>query len=561
MKKFNKFLLFSLIASLVLVLAACTGGDDEDTGDNGEETGEETGENTGEDTGEEAGGDSEQVLNVNIKEEPPSLNPGLASDTTSSSVLDQVFEGLTRIGPDGQPVNAMAEKIETSDDLTTYTFTIREGATWSNGDPVTAQNFEYAWKWVLNPENAETDYAYQLYSIKNAQKAKAGEVSLDEVGITAKDDKTLVVELEQPTPYFLHLTAFHTYYPVNQNVVEGNDEWFTDAGDTFVTNGPYKLESWSHKDKIVLKKNEDYWDAENVSIKTINMFMVENEDTALNMFNQGELDWVGSPFDSVPLASIPTLKEEGKLNISPLAGVYYYAFNVDEAPFNNKKIRKAFAMSINRKAIVENITQGGQLPAMALVPPTIWEENEEGYFQDNNVEEAKKLLQEGLEEEGMDELPPVTIHYNTSEAHAAIAQAIQDMWRQNLGVEVDLANEEWQVYLDTMGNGNFQVGRMGWLADFNDAINFLEIFQTIGGNNYTNWENEEYASLLEESRTITDKEERTSVLKEAEQIFMDELPISPIYYYTNVYIKKDYVKDVKPSAMGSINLKYGSIEK
>ncbi len=288
--------------------------------------------------------------------------------------------------------------------------------------------------------------------------------------------------------------------------------------------------------------------------------MVENENTALNMFKNGELDWVGSPFDSVPLAAMDQLKQEDKLNISPLAGVYYYAFNVEKEPFNNAKIRRAFALAINRQAIVENITKGGQLPAMALVPPTIWEENEEGYFEDNNVEKAKQLLEEGLEEEGLSELPKVTISYNTSEAHAAIAQAIQDMWRQNLGVDVELANEEWQVYLDTMGNGNFQVGRMGWLADFNDAINFLEIFQSKGGNNYTNWESEEYASLLEESRTITDPEERKSVLKEAEQIFMDELPLAPIYFYTNVYTKKDYVKDVKPSAMGSINLKYGSIE-
>ncbi|WP_099159290.1 peptide ABC transporter substrate-binding protein [Virgibacillus ndiopensis] len=553
-------LLLALVFAMSIFLAACGGDDSETSNEGGDDTNTAEEGNSGEegDSGETALA-ADQTFNVNIKTEPPSLHPGKASDTTSSAVLDQIFEGLTRINQDGEPENAMASDIQTSEDLKTYTFTIRDGATWSNGDPVTAQDFEYAWKWVLNPESPDTDYAYQLYPIKNAEKAKAGDVPLDEVGITAKDDKTLVVELEQPTPYFLQLTAFHTYYPVNKKAVEGNDEWATDVSESYVTNGPFTMESWAHKDQIVLKKNPDYWDAENVKLETINMFMVEDENTELQMYKNGELDWAGSPTGSIPLAAIPSLKEDGSLNISPKAGIYYYSFNNEVKPFNNVNIRKAFALAINRQGIVDSITKGEQQPAMALVPPSIFEENKEGYFKDNNVEKAKELLKKGMEEEGIDELPVIKVTYNTDEGHAAIAQAIQDMWRENLGVEVELNNEEWNVFLDTMGEGNYQVGRMGWIADFNDAINFLEIFQTVGGNNYTNWENEEYAELLKKSRTETDPAARREILREAEALFMEEMPLAPIYFYTNLWLNKDYVKNIEVSPMGSFNLKWGYI--
>ncbi|MTW87802.1 peptide ABC transporter substrate-binding protein [Virgibacillus dakarensis] len=551
-------LLLMLVFAMGIFLAACGGGDDKASSDDGGDKANQEEKGDSGESGDEALA-ADQTFNINIKTEPPSLHPGKSSDTTSSSVLDQVFEGLTRVNQDGEPEKAMASDIQISDDEKTYTFTIRDDVKWSNGDPVTAQDFEYAWKWVLNPDSPDTDYAYQLYPIKNAEKAKSGEVSLDEVGITAKDDKTLVVELNQPTVYFLELTAFHTYYPLNKKVVEGNDEWAVDVSEDYVTNGPFLLESWDHKSQIVLKKNPDYWDAENVKLETINMFMIEDEATELKMYENGELDWAGSPTGAIPLAAIPSLKQDGSLNISPKAGVYYYSFNTEVEPFTNVNIRKAFALAINRQGVVENITKGEQQPAMALVPPSIWEENKEGYFKDNDVEKAKEYLEKGMEELGIDKLPTIKLTYNTDEGHAAIAQAVQDMWRENLGVEVELNNEEWNVFLDTMGEGNYQVGRMGWIGDFNDAINFLEIFQTVGGNNYTNWENKEYAELLEKSRTETDLEARKDLLRQAEEIFMDEMPLAPIYFYTNVFVHQDYVKGIQVNPVGSFNLKWGYI--
>lgn len=545
-------LLLTIVFAMSMFLAACGGGDDADTDTDSDAN------DTEETSGDEELAD-EQELSVNIKTEPPSLHPGTSTDTTSSAVLDQVFEGLTRVNQDSEVEEGMAESWDISDDELTYTFHIREDATWSNGDPVTASDFEYAWKWVLDPENADTDYAYQLYPIKGAEDAKENDGSLDDVGITVEDDHTLVVELEQPTEYFLELTAFYTYYPVNEDVVSENKDWASDAGDDYVTNGPFKLVSWEHKDNIVIEKNEDYWDADTVKLETITMHMIDDENTALQMYESDDLDWIGDPTDSVPLAAIPTMKDADELEISDRAGIYYYSFNTEEEPFDNENIRKAFAYSLDRTSIVENITQGEQKPATALVPPSIFEENEEGYFEDNDVDAAKEYLEKGLDELGVDELPTIKLSYNTDEGHAAIAQAAQDIWKKELGVEVELNNEEWNVFLDSLGEGDYQVGRMGWIADFNDAINFLEIFETVGGNNYTNWEDEEYQKLIKESRTELDTDKRREILRDAEEIFMDHMPVAPVYFYTNLYAFKDNVKNITVSPIGNIQYKWGYI--
>lgn len=547
-KKWSLFLVLVLAMSTFLV--ACGGGNDSASN--------KEGKNVEDNNGKEKLA-KEQVLNVNIATEPPSLHPGKATDTTSAAVLDQIFEGLTRVNQEGEVKKAMASDIKISDDKKTYTFTIREGATWSNGDPVTAQDFEYAWKWVLDPKSADTDFAYKFYRIKNAKEAKAGDVPLEKVGINAKDDNTLVVELNNPTPYFLQQTALFSFYPVNKEVAKKHKDWAQEAGKYYVTNGPFSLDKWEHKDEIVLKKNPNYWDADTVKLETINMLMVEDENTELQMYKSGELDWTGSPTGTIPLSAIPSLKQSGKLNISPLAGIYFYIFNTQKPPFDNVNIRKAFSMAINREAIVNNITKAEQIPAMAFVPPTVWEESKEGYFKDNNVEKAKKLLQKGLAEEGLEELPPVEISYNSSEAHAAIAQAIQDMWKKKLDVKVEMHNQEWNVYLDSLGQGDFHIGRLGWLGSINDASNFLNIFETDGGSNYSKWVDEKYAKLLEKSRTITDPAKRKKVLRNAEQILIDDMPIAPIYFYTNVWLNKDYVKNIEVSSLGGVQYKWGYI--
>jgi len=511
------------------------------------------------DEGKESSGKKE--INLVIASEPPSLHPGLATDSTSGAILDNVFEGLTT-RKDGEIVNAVAEDITISDDQLTYTFKLRD-AKWSNGDPVTAQDFEYAWKWALNPENV-SEYASILYPIKNAEAYNKGEATADEVGIKAEDDKTLVVTLEQPTPYFLELTAFKTYYPVNKNVAEKNPKWYTEAGEDYVTNGPFMLDSWNHDKDITLKKNPNYWDADKVALDQVNITMVESEQTASTMFDNDEIDFLGSPFQTVALDAIDQYKSEGILNIEDYAAIYVYKFNTTDEILKNKNIRRALALAIDRQSLIKNITKGEQKPALGMVPVAIQGfEEDRGYIKDNDVEEAKKALEQGMKELGISKPEDIniTISFNTSEAHASIAQFIQENWRKNLGINATLDNSEWQVFLDKLTKLDYQVGRLGWIADYNDAYTFLEQYDSAdNGNNDTGWENPEYTKLLREANKQTDEEKRFEMLKQAEAIIMEEMPVAPIYYYTSLYVSKDHVKNMKPDKLGNIYLKYVDIE-
>lgn len=504
-----------------------------------------------------------QTLNINIAQEPPSLDPSQATDSTSFTVLKSVFSGLMRIGKGGKPVNDIAKSVSTSSDGKTWTIKLRN-AKWSNGDPVTAQDFVYEWKHVLNPKTGAA-YAYQMYPIKNAAKINdpKSHMSVDKLGVKAVDSHTLKIQLERPTPYFKQLLAFPTFYPVDPKVVKANPKWASDAGQNYVTDGPFTLNKWQHKNQVVLKKNPKYWNASKVHLQTINMEMVNDSNTELTQYKSGQLDWAGSPTGNIPLAAIPSLKSSGKLHIKPIAGVYYYAFNVKDPIFKDKNMRYAFSLAIDRNSIVKNVTKGGQIPAMALVPPSMWPSNKKGYFKDNNLAKAKQYLKKGLKDLGyssVSQLPPITLSYNTSDAHKAIAVAIQNMWKQNLGVNVKLYNAEWKVYLDRMQKGNFQIGRMGWLGDFNDPINFLEIFKTVGGNNYTNWHNAQYKQLLDKSYTESGSQ-RTATMKKAEKIFMKDMPIAPIYFYTNVWLQKPYVKGVVLDGLGSVDYTWAYIAK
>ncbi len=499
----------------------------------------------------------DKTLRINLVIDPPTLDPALADDSTSGAIARAAFDGLTRIGKDGKVHNSVAEKVDVSPDLKTYTFHLRSSQ-WSNGDPVTAYDFEYAWKRVVDPRTA-ANYAYMMYAIKNAEQASRGEVKLDEVGVKALDDRTLQVTLEQPTPYFLELTAFHTYFPVNKKVVEANPKW---AGEvkTLVGNGPFKVEAWAHRDKLTLVKNQKYWDKDAVKLDRIEGAMIEDENVEMSMFEDGLLDWAGQPLGNLPQDVIPVLKKEGKLITQPFAGVYWYKFNTEQAPFNNAKIRKAFSYAINRQAVIDKAALNNPLPATAVVPLTMTLKDG-GYFKDNDTETAKKLLAEGMKELGISKLPPITVSYNTSESHKKIAEAIRDQWKQALGVEVKLESTEWKVYLENMHTGNYQIGRLGWLGDFNDPINYLEMFESkTGGNNDTRWENQKYQELLKQSATEADAEKRKKLLTDAEAILMDEMPVMPIYFYSDAFVKKEYVKDYVIDGLNYIDWKWTSVE-
>lgn len=539
MKRNKKVALTATALSLSALLAACGGG---------------------EETKSTSSGDGEKELDLLITSEPPSLHPQLASDTTSGAILESTFEGLTTM-VEGEPVLAAAEDYKVSDDLLTYTFTLRD-AQWSNGEKVTAEDFAYAWKWALNPENA-SDYSSILYPIKGAEAYNNGTGSAEDVGVKAIDEKTLEVTLNAPTPYFLELTAFKTFYPIHKATAEADPKWYTEA-DTYVSNGAFNLTTWNHSGDIVLEKSDTYWDTENVDIDTVNIAMVESETTQMTMFDAGEIDFLGAPYGTISLDAIDRLKSEDKLNVSDMSSIYWYKFNTKDPVMQNENIRKALALSIDREGLISNVIKGEQQPALGIVPNSVEGfGDDEGYFKDADFEEAKKYLDAGLKELGLASAKDleVKVSYNTSEAHSAIAQFIQQGWSSNLGITVKLDNSEWQVYLDKISNGDYQIGRLGWGADYNDAYTFLEMYNSAeNGNNQTGWSNDEYTALLNESITETDPEKRTEKLLAAEAVIMEDMPVAPIYYNTNLNVVSDEVENMAPDALGNINLKYVKVK-
>lgn len=500
----------------------------------------------------------EKVLNVAVGSEPPSINPALGVDTVSGAVIRNVFERLTRKDSEGVSQPAAAESWDVSEDGLTYTFHLREGALWSDGSPVTAHDFEYAWKTVLNPETLAQSAAL-FYIIEGAEAYNLGEGSAEEVAVKALDDYTFEVGLTKPVPYFLDLISGQSFSPVPQAIAEGNSEWASDVGESYVSNGPFVLTEWVHNGNLVLEANPNYWDQENVHLDGVNIQVIESQSTANNAFQAGDIDYIGTPFTYVSLDSIDLYQAEGVLNIQNLGSVYYYTVNTNDEVMSNVNIRKALALAIDRQSLIDNILKGGETPAMGLVPiSTHGFEDKEDYFADNDVEGAKAYLAQGLEELGMSDPNELTINlsYNTSEAHAAVAQFIQNNWTQNLGINVTLDNAEWQVHLDNLANQNYQVARLGWYSEYNDGSSLLNMYRTTTtGNNYTGWESEEYRALLDQADNELDEAARIDLLKEAEALFIDAMPIIPIYYYSNPYVVQENIVNMVPDPLGNIDLK------
>jgi oligopeptide transport system substrate-binding protein len=496
--------------------------------------------------------------------EPPSLDPSLLKDAQSIIVGDGLYEGLTRLNNAGEPEPAAATNWDISDDGKTYTFHIRQGMKWSNGDPVTAHDFEFAWKRTLAKETA-SDYAYFLFYLVNGEKYNAGEASADDVGVKALDDYTLEAKLTNPTPYFISLVAHNSYWPEDQRVVEAKPDWASEAS-SIVTNGPFLLKEWEHGSTMVLEKNPDYYDQAKVHFDKVSITMVEESSTVFNMYQTDKIDWIGAQAGSVPADQVEKVIADGSAKVQPVASVYYYEFNTTRKPFNNVKIRKAFSLSVNRQSLIDNVTKAQQTPAFGLVPPSIAgvdgkkfrELYPDNYFTEN-VDEAKKLLAEGLAEEGLSKLPAITLLYNTDETHKAVAEAVADMWRKNLGVEVKVTNQEWGTFLNTRSAQQFDIARAGWGADFNHAINFTyDLIHSKSGNNNGKYNNPEVDKLLDESITATSEKDRLDKIAQAEKIaFADDMALLPLYYYTTVTMLKPGFTNVSSDYKGDLDWVFG----
>lgn len=466
----------------------------------------------------------------NNHSEPPSLDPGVATDSASSSIITQLFEGLTEYHPKTlQPLPGVAEKWEISGDGKIYTFHLRPNAKWSNGDRVTADDFEYSWKRVLNPKLA-SEYAYILYPIVGAEDFNTGKTKTPEkVGVKALDKTTLQITLNNPTPYFLQMVTFKTFRPVHRPTVEKWQALWTRA-EYMVSNGPYRLATWISHKEIVIEKNPHYWDRDNVKIGRAKFLPIEDLETGLKMSQTGKIHFS----DDLPPLKIPSLRGQPGFHAGPELATYFYYFNTNRPAFKDKRVRQALNLAIDKQKLVE-VMQKGDWPATTLVPPDVGDyASPKG--ESFNPEKARQLLAEaGFGDPAT--FPKYSVFYNTNEGHKMIAEIMQSMWKQNLGIDIGILNQEWKVVLNNYTLRRYDIGRMGWIGDYADPHTFLNQFTTGSQQNRTDWSNPEYDLLVTQlSAETKDPKKRFELLKKAEEILLDEMPILPIYYYNHAFL-------------------------
>lgn len=521
--------------------------------------------------------DGEFNITVNLASEPQTMDPTLSTSLDAGTMAHHLFEGLMKWEDSGKETNGSDgtansaalvpgqaesyEKVANDDGTVTYTFKLRDGIKWSDGQDVTANDFEYAWKRLVNPETA-ADYSYMLDCVVNAQDIIDGNKPADELAVKAVDDKTFEVTLVNDLPYFEELCAFPAMMPVRQDMIEkGGDQWTFNV-DTYVSNGAYKMTEWTHNSQIVVEKNENYYDFENLGPETITFKLMDNQNAMLSGFKSGELDFI----QDAPQAEITSLIASGDMKIVDHIGTYYVCFQTEKEPFNDPKVRKAFSLAIDRTYIVNKVTQAGQVEAGGFVPAGIYDaEGVDGddfrtvggdYYKptdadyEANCEEARKLLAEAGYENG-EGFPVVEYLYNTSDAHKVVAEALQSMWEKELGVTVTLNNQEWAAFLQTRKDGDYSIARNSWIADYNDPMSFLDMWLTGGGNNDCQYSNSDYDSLIAQAKAETDTSKRMELLHQAEdKLVGEDSVLAPIYFYTQKYMLADGIKGLYCCPLG-----------
>ena len=508
-----------------------------------------------------ADGTRRQALHVGNGDEPRELDPHIVTGNIEFKLCMALLEGLLSRHPeDLRLMPGVAESWREGDGGKTYLFRLREDAKWSNGDPVVAQDFVFSWQRALLPALGN-NYAYMLYYLENAEKFHKGEIKdFAKVGVKALDERTLEVRLENPAPFFLQLLAHQSYYPVHRETIEkfgAADErgtkW-TRPGN-HVGNGPFKLKEWALNRRIVVEKNDHYWDADAVKLNQVVFYPIQNATTEERMFRAGQLHIT----NNLPVDKTEYYRKERPdvLKIFPYFSTYYYIFNTLSPPLDDIRVRQALTMSIDRKQITEKITKAGQLPAFNFTPP-----DTNGYTAKArvtyDVERARTLLTEAGYPGG-ENFPIIELMYNTSEEHRRIAIAIQQMWKINLNVNVALLNQDWKVYLDKRDSKDYQVARAGWIGDYLDPITFLDLFVSTGGNNDTGWSDKRYDELIAKAATIAEQEKRYALLQEAEAILMTELPVMPIYTYVSKSLVSPDVRGWRPNILDQHPYKYISL--
>ena len=550
--KLRKILALVMALALLCATFSACGNDSGSSTASGETTSSGTGSSEAEagDTG--ASGDTNMDNYINM--EPTSLNTLLATYAADFNVLNSLYETLLELDDNDVAQPAAAETYEVSEDGLTYTFHLRDDGVWSNGDPVTAQDFVFAWQKALDPKVA-SDYAYMLFFIHNAEAYLAGEVSWDEVGVETPDDSTIVVTLDDPLPYAPYLFTFKTMAPINQKFYEevGADVYGTDA-DKLCTNGAYTIEEWSHNSYVKVKKNPNFHDADSITVEEITYNIVTNANSAVNSFLSGELDFVtmstGELINQVESAGYEVVNQQA-------SSAFYMYVNTTNEYMSNVNLRRALALSFDKQAMIDAVYKNGNLPMTSFTPPAVMGANESSFQAalqeelgdlapaNGDVEAAKGYFETALSELGItaaDLNGKLSIDVSDDPTAQAQAAFYQEQWRQNLGIEVTINPMQATQVNSNRQNGNFVMSISGWSPDYNDPMTFLDLWVTGGGNNDTGWSNAEYDQLIADATVETDENARQEMFYKCEQILFDEYPIIPCYWRADSYaINRDRV--------------------
>ena len=499
---------------------------------------------------------------------PKTLDPGLNGASDGGDVISQLFEGLVR-EKSGVVYPGIAESWETSEDGKTVTFHLRE-SNWSDGSPLTANDFVYSWKRAMDPATAsEYSWLWEYTNVVGAWDFVSGDGTADAVGISAPDDYTFVVQLSDPTDYFVSLMAFYHFMPVKQSAVEaegGEEGVWASTPELFVSNGAFMLTDYVIGEGLRMEANPEYWNAENVKLTAINGKFIDIATTAYLAYQAGELDYI----PDVPVDEIPRLiAEDPNFYVFPLLGTYYYNFNMDLEIWSDSRVRRALAMGFDRELVCDTLASG-QVPAAGFIPPGFKDADGKDFFEVagtyglsadlSSVEAAQALLAEAGYPGG-EGFPEFTLLYNTSEAHQTVAEIMQEQWKTNLGItSCTLENQEWATFQDTRTQGNFELARGGWLTDFMDPIGMLGIFKDLSiAYNDPNYYNPDFAAALDAAGSATDAKAHFEALYEAQGIFMNDMPIIPVYHYSDTMLASPVVEGWDRSVLGTVDFTGASI--
>ncbi|MBI0557810.1 ABC transporter substrate-binding protein [Pectobacterium parmentieri] len=494
--------------------------------------------------------DKQELVRGNSSE-PASLDPHKVESDVEGHIINDFFDNLVRVSDDGTIQPRLAERWDNKDN-TVWTFHLRPDIKWSDGSPLTADDVVYSWRRLGDPKTLSPygSYIASMY-VKNAADIMVGKKAPDTLGIKALDSHTVEVTLERPLSYFLEMSAYHVLVPLPKAVLEKYPENWTQVGH-FVSSGPYTMSEWVVNERIVGKRNSQYWDDAHTVINKVTYLPISSQAAELNRYKSGEIDITGL-LSPVQFASLQKEYPQ-EVKVSPLLSTYFYQFNTQKPPFDDVRVRRALDLSLDKTVIAEKVMGMGQKPAYSLVPQntggyTRQEPEWAGWTQEQRNAEAKKLL----EEAGFNAKNPLRFNllYNTSESHLRVAIAANSMWKKNLGVEATLQNQEWKTMLDTIRTGNYEVVRYSWNGDYNEPSTFLEILQSGNSNNNSKFSNAEYDALLQKALTVDSRQERQGIYQQATTILNQQMPLLPIYYYVQPQMVKPYIGGFLPDIRGN----------